>query len=162
MIGPMTFDILVGLAFLIATLSGALFGFFKMALIVLAFYSSVIAGLIFTVGGVNIARLMMQERVLVAAAAIGMPLVLIALAIAFGPRAKSAAGHIFGALLAAAWTIPVVLAATITLTLANPDMRQVLREKTLTGPALFTVAEALASLLPDYPGDLEKPEGPKV
>ncbi len=159
---PLTFDLIIGLAFFFAVLFGAAFGFFRMLLIFLAFYSSMIAALLLMAAGVNVPHLMAQDRVLAAAVAFGMPLALTILAIAFGPRARSAAGRFFGVFLAAAWATVAVPAATMVASLANPDMQQVLREKTLTGPAVFAVGDALVSLLPDNPGTFQKRGQPKA
>ncbi len=156
MSNPLTFDLIVGLALSLAIIFGVLFGFFKMLLVFLAFYSSFIVGLLLMAAGIDVSHLAHQNLLLAGGAIIGLPLVLIILVLSLVPGAKSAAGRVFGVVFAAAWATVAVSAATMAVSLSHPEMQQVLREKTLTGPTIFAVGNVLVSLLPDNAGISKK------
>jgi hypothetical protein len=158
---PAVFDLFVGIMFLIAIICGTLFGITRMILMFLAFCFSMIAAWLLMAGGIDVVHLVFQGRIPAAGALASVPLVLIALAIAFGPRARTVAGRILGALFATALTVAMVSAWAVELTAILPqDELQRIREKTLTGETFLTVGNALVSRLPESARILKGSERP--
>jgi len=157
---PITFDLIVGLVFAFAIIFGLLFGIFKMFLLFLAFYSSFILGMLLMAAGVNVSQLGHQNLVLATATMVGIPLMSIILVLSFVRGAKSAGARVFGVVFATAWATLVVSATTMGVSLSHPEMQQVLREKAVTGPAVFAVGDALVSLLPGNAEILKKQARP--
>ena len=156
----MAFDLIVAAIFLIPIMLGARFGFFKMLLIFLAFHSPLIVTAALVAAGVDLSYPMSHDRVIALAETMGIPFLLIILAVAFGPRAKSAAGRVFGVLFSGGWAVLLVTVATANLLFALPETYRTINERTLTGPALLAMANKLVLLLRDSPSSFFKRERP--
>ena len=156
---PQEFDLIVGLIFLIAIIFGLLFGLRKMIYLSLAAYSVTVVALLLLAAQIALFQLTTQNPMLLLVIPVvrfGIPLLLIGWIIADIPGPRSGAGRIYGLLFALAWATVEISTGALA---ASPKTRHDTVEKSLTGPVLFAVGNAWASLvpMPDYLKSSEQP-----
>jgi hypothetical protein len=161
---PLTFDMIVGLAFAFAIVVGTLAGLLKLILMLLALAAPFLAlMLIFVTSGTNPLdslppQSMQYASVLIAATTVSLVISVIWLV----PGPRTVAGRASGVLFAGVLATLAVGAMSVTATQINPALEDVLRTKSLTGPAALAVGNAMISVLPDNPENLLKRERPKL
>ncbi len=161
---PLTFDMIVGLAFAFAIIVGTLAGLFKLILMLLALAAPFLAlALMAVTSGANPLdslppQSMQYASVLIAATTVSLVVSVIWLV----PGPRSILGRMFGVLFAAALALFAVGAGSTAAIQINPALQEVLRTKSLTGPAALTVGDALVSYLPKLPEFFETNVRPRL
>jgi hypothetical protein len=161
---PLTFDMIVGLAFAFAIIVGTLAGLYKLILMLLALAAPFLALTLMAVtSGANPLdslppQSMQYASVLIAATTISLVVSVIWLV----PGPRSITGRMAGVLFAGALATLAVGAGSTAATQINPALQEVLRTKSLTGPAALTVGNALVSFLPKLPEFFERHVRPRL
>ena len=161
---PLAFDLIVGLAFSAAIISGILFGFSKLILLLLALSTPLLIELAVSLalGGDKIAALAHESPELGYASMGAISGILAVLVIVFVPGPRSAAGHVFGLLFAVSLATLAVASGSLVASQRHPESRESIRAKSLTGPAALALGDALVSYLPDNPLGILKRDRPKL
>jgi hypothetical protein len=161
---PLTFDVIVAVAFSAAIVIGTLAGFTKLVLMLLALSAPFLvrALIVMTHGADPFSSLPPSSQqfaaVLIGAASLALILSVIWLV----PGPGSIVARLIGVLFAGCLVTLAAGAGSLVASQVHPGLQEELRTKSLTGPAALAVGNALMPLLPDNPDYFPRRERPEL